>query len=54
MMCGPYFWAGMADMKGRKFSLIISLFLHGFTDGLGSIISNYWGFIVCKFFNGFR
>ncbi|KAK0167914.1 hypothetical protein PV327_001768 [Microctonus hyperodae] len=53
MMCGPYFWAGMADMKGRKFSLIISLFLHGFADGLGSIISNYWGFIVCKFFNGF-
>lgn len=53
MMLGPYFWACMADMKGRKFSLVLSLFLHGLSDGVASVISNYWGFLICKFFNGF-
>ncbi|XP_057333188.1 synaptic vesicle glycoprotein 2B-like isoform X1 [Microplitis mediator] len=49
---GPYFWACMAETKGRKVSLIIGLLLDGCSNALASVISNYYGFVICKFFNG--
>ncbi|KAH0560534.1 synaptic vesicle glycoprotein 2C-like isoform X1 [Cotesia glomerata] len=49
---GTYFWAFMAETKGRKLSLIIGLLLDGGANVIASVISNYYGFIICKFFNG--
>lgn len=50
---GPFVWGFLADVKGRKFSLIIALFLQGNCELLMSIVPNYWGFLVLKFFSGF-
>ncbi|XP_074094325.1 putative transporter svop-1 isoform X2 [Cotesia typhae] len=49
---GTYFWAFMAETKGRKLSLIVGLLLDGGANVIASVVSNYYGFIICKFFNG--
>ncbi|XP_057333184.1 synaptic vesicle glycoprotein 2B-like [Microplitis mediator] len=52
MALGSYFWACMAETRGRKISLIYGLLLDGCSNVLASVISNYYGFVICKFFNG--
>ncbi|XP_057333185.1 synaptic vesicle glycoprotein 2B-like isoform X1 [Microplitis mediator] len=52
MALGSYFWACMAETSGRKISLIYGLLLDGCSNALASVISNYYGFVICKFFNG--
>ena len=52
MLCGAYFWGCTADVKGRKFALLSALFLHGGFDCLSAVTSNYWLFILTKFFSG--
>ncbi|XP_063987073.1 synaptic vesicle glycoprotein 2C-like isoform X1 [Diachasmimorpha longicaudata] len=53
MVFGPYCWATLAEMKGRRIGLIISLISHGVGDITASVISNFWGLLVCKFLVGF-
>ncbi|XP_043289382.1 synaptic vesicle glycoprotein 2B-like isoform X1 [Venturia canescens] len=52
MLCGAYFWGCTADIKGRKFTLIAALMLHGGFDGMSAVVSNYWLFVATKFFSG--
>ncbi|XP_057325965.1 synaptic vesicle glycoprotein 2B-like [Microplitis mediator] len=52
MALGSYFWACMAETSGRKISLIYGLLLDGCSNALASVISNYYRFVICKFFNG--
>lgn len=49
---GPFFWGFLADVKGRKFALLIAIFLQGNCELLMSIVQNYWGFLILKFFSG--
>ncbi|XP_043479348.1 synaptic vesicle glycoprotein 2B-like [Leptopilina heterotoma] len=43
----------LANLKGRKWLLIVSLFLQGNADLLQSIVSNYWIIMGLKFISGF-
>ncbi|XP_051161343.1 synaptic vesicle glycoprotein 2B-like isoform X2 [Leptopilina boulardi] len=43
----------LANLKGRKWILIVSLFLQGNADLLQSIVSNYWTIMGLKFISGF-
>ncbi|XP_011313814.1 synaptic vesicle glycoprotein 2C [Fopius arisanus] len=53
MVLGPYCWATLAEMKGRKMGLIVALLFHGVGDMTAAVISNYWGLLICKFLVGF-
>lgn len=53
MIAGSYFWGCLADLEGRRFALLIALFSQGIFEAISSIIPNYWGFLVLKFFSGF-
>lgn len=53
MAIGPFFWGILGDVKGRRISLISSLCIQCFADLLGSVISNYYGFLMLKFLSGF-
>ncbi|XP_015178792.1 PREDICTED: synaptic vesicle glycoprotein 2B-like isoform X2 [Polistes dominula] len=52
MLSGSYFWGCFADMKGRRTSLLGSLFLHSASEFLASLVPFYWGFVVFKFTSG--
>ncbi|XP_035740986.1 synaptic vesicle glycoprotein 2B-like isoform X2 [Vespa mandarinia] len=52
MLTGSYFWGCLADTKGRRISLLASLFLHGSSEFLASLIPYYWGFVLVKFISG--
>ncbi|KAG7211808.1 hypothetical protein KM043_011039 [Ampulex compressa] len=52
MLCCSYFWGCYAAIKGRKISLLVSLFLHGSTELLASVIPFYWIFMFLKFVSG--
>ncbi|XP_043479399.1 synaptic vesicle glycoprotein 2C-like [Leptopilina heterotoma] len=42
----------LANLKGRRWTLLMSLFLQGFSDFLQSILSNYWIIFGLKFLSG--
>ncbi|XP_051161438.1 synaptic vesicle glycoprotein 2C-like isoform X2 [Leptopilina boulardi] len=42
----------LANLKGRKWTLLLALFLQGNSDFLQSIFSNYWIIVGLKFFSG--
>lgn len=52
MLCGSYVWGCYAAMKGRKSSLLFSLFLHGGSEFLASVMPFYWVFLSLKFVSG--
>lgn len=52
MLCGSYFWGCCAAIKGRKMSLLVALFLHGFAELLASVVPFYWIFLFLKFVSG--
>lgn len=52
MLSGSYFWGCFADMKGRRTSLLGSLFLHSGSEFLASLVPFYWGFVLFKFTSG--
>ncbi|XP_044584245.1 synaptic vesicle glycoprotein 2A-like isoform X1 [Cotesia glomerata] len=52
LLIGQCFWFIFAEIKGRKIPLTTSIFLQGFADLTASLISNYYGFLCCKFFTG--
>lgn len=53
MLIGSYFWGCLADIKGRKTVLIMTLLLDGFCGLISSISQVYWLFMLLRFFNGF-
>ncbi|XP_066591568.1 synaptic vesicle glycoprotein 2B-like [Prorops nasuta] len=53
MLAGAYFWGCFADMKGRKYALMVALLSHGGIEFVSSFVSNYWCFIFLKTFSGF-
>ncbi|XP_048516103.1 synaptic vesicle glycoprotein 2A-like [Athalia rosae] len=53
MAFGSYFWACLADIRGRKVALLSALFLDATAGILSSIAPNFWLFVVLRFFNGF-
>ncbi|XP_033215032.1 synaptic vesicle glycoprotein 2B-like [Belonocnema kinseyi] len=50
---GPLVWGLLADLKGRRMSLITALFMQGASELLMSFIPNYWCFLFLKFLSGF-
>ncbi|XP_014215680.1 synaptic vesicle glycoprotein 2A-like isoform X2 [Copidosoma floridanum] len=52
MVVGSGIWGYMADLKGRKISLLISLFLQFIADALASIVPSYWALVFFKFLSG--
>ncbi|XP_049820989.1 synaptic vesicle glycoprotein 2C-like isoform X2 [Aethina tumida] len=53
MIFGCGIWGSIADSRGRKLAITLSLLID-FLAGLGSSIAqNYNLFLICRFFNGF-
>ncbi|XP_033214280.1 synaptic vesicle glycoprotein 2B-like isoform X2 [Belonocnema kinseyi] len=50
---GSLFWGFLADLKGRRISLMSALFLQGKSDILISLVSSYWALLSFKFLSGF-
>ncbi|XP_051155606.1 synaptic vesicle glycoprotein 2B-like [Leptopilina boulardi] len=50
---GPIVWGVLADLKGRRITLMTTLFIQANCEILMSIVSNYWGFLFLKLFSGF-
>jgi VNT family MFS transporter (synaptic vesicle glycoprotein 2) len=53
MVLGSYFWGCLADCKGRKYVLIVTLLLDGICGMISSFSQAYGLFVLCRFFNGF-
>lgn len=53
MLFGSYFWGCLADTKGRKLVLTITLVLDGCFGLLSALCTNYYLFLIFRFFNGF-
>ncbi|XP_043479333.1 synaptic vesicle glycoprotein 2B-like isoform X1 [Leptopilina heterotoma] len=49
---GCLIWGFVADMKGRKKALIMTLFIQGISEAIASIVRNYWVFLFFKFLSG--
>ncbi|XP_033215087.1 synaptic vesicle glycoprotein 2B-like [Belonocnema kinseyi] len=50
---GPLVWGFLADLKGRRMSLMSALFMQGNSELLMSFTPNYWCFLFLKFLSGF-
>ena len=50
---GPIVWGFLADLKGRRITLMITLFIQANSEILMSLCSNYWGLVLFKLFSGF-
>lgn len=53
MVIGSYIWGCLADTKGRKIVLIITLLMDGIVGILSSFVQYFSVFLVFRFFNGF-
>ncbi len=53
MLFGSYFWGGLADMMGRKKTLVFSLATSGVFGLVSAFSPNYTVFILLRFFSGF-
>ncbi|XP_025408242.1 synaptic vesicle glycoprotein 2C-like [Sipha flava] len=53
MLFGAYFWGSLADVNGRKITLIESLLMDGLFSIASSFLTFYWPFLICRFFSGF-
>lgn len=53
MLFGSYFWGCLADTKGRKKILIVTLLLDGTFGLISAICTNYYLFLIFRFLGGF-
>ncbi|XP_033214711.1 synaptic vesicle glycoprotein 2B-like isoform X2 [Belonocnema kinseyi] len=49
---GCLIWGFIADLKGRRKTLIMTLLLQGISEAFASFIRNYWIFLFFKFLSG--
>ncbi|XP_076589114.1 synaptic vesicle glycoprotein 2B [Chaetodon auriga] len=52
MMVGGYMWGYMADQKGRRRVLVVSLTVNGVFGGLASVAPWFWLFLLLRFISG--
>ncbi|XP_008292775.1 synaptic vesicle glycoprotein 2B [Stegastes partitus] len=52
MMVGGYMWGYLADQKGRRKVLIVSLTVNGLFGGLASVAPWFWLFLLLRFISG--
>lgn len=52
MMVGGYMWGYLADQKGRRKVLIVSLTVNGLFGGLASVAPWFWLFLLMRFISG--
>lgn len=52
MMVGGYMWGYLADQKGRRKVLIVSLTVNGLFGGLASLAPWFWLFLLMRFISG--
>ncbi|XP_061077207.1 synaptic vesicle glycoprotein 2C [Conger conger] len=52
MMVGGYMWGYLADQRGRKNVLVISLTVNGVFGGLASLAPWFWLFLLLRFISG--
>ncbi|KAM4734213.1 synaptic vesicle glycoprotein 2C isoform 2-T2 [Anableps anableps] len=52
MMVGGYMWGYLADQRGRRKVLVVSLTVNGLFGGLASIAPWFWLFLLLRFISG--
>ena len=52
MLAGSYFWACVADIYGRRVSLLFALFSYAIMEIASSLVTTFWLFLLLKFFSG--
>lgn len=52
VVASSHFWGFLADTRGRRFVLLISLFLGSLISFLCSLVGQSWLFILLRFLNG--
>jgi len=53
MLIGSFIWGYVADSRGRKFTLVVSMTMDGFFNLLSSVSQSYPLFILCRLLSGF-
>ncbi|XP_044050253.1 synaptic vesicle glycoprotein 2B isoform X3 [Siniperca chuatsi] len=52
MMVGGYMWGYLADRRGRRRVLVVSLTVNGLFGGLASVAPWFWLFLLLRFISG--
>lgn len=52
MMIGGYLWGYLADQRGRRKVLVVSLAINGLFGGLASLAPWFWLFLLLRFISG--
>ncbi|TRY90231.1 hypothetical protein DNTS_027165 [Danionella cerebrum] len=52
MMLGGYLWGYLADRRGRRSVLVISLLVNGTFGAVASLAPMFWLFLLLRFFSG--
>lgn len=52
MMVGGYMWGYLADQRGRRRVLVVSLTINGLFGGLASMAPWFWLFLLMRFISG--
>lgn len=53
MLVGSFIWGYVADSKGRRFTLVVSMLMDGFFNILSGFSQVYPMFILCRLISGF-
>lgn len=53
MLMGSFIWGYVADSRGRKFTLVVSMMIDGLFNLLSSVAQVYPMFILCRLLSGF-
>lgn len=52
MMVGGYVWGYLADRRGRRNILVVSLAINGVFGSLASLAPVFWLFLLLRFISG--
>lgn len=52
MMVGGYVWGYLADRRGRRSVLVVSLAVNGTFGAVASLAPRFWLFLLLRFFSG--
>lgn len=52
MMVGGYMWGYLADRRGRRNILVVSLTINGVFGSLASLAPTFWLFLLLRFLSG--
>jgi len=52
MLFGSYLWGSLADISGRRFTLLISFTINGVMGFCSAFAPNYWVFLLFRFVSG--